>query len=72
MKTVLILYGGFNESHEAAFTDCSRFDVIEGSGVKSTTQNGTLVINWEVSPSRRILQFDNGLLVYLIGRTHIS
>ena len=67
-KTVLVLYGGPNESHEAAFVGQTNGRVIEGSGVTKASKNGTLILSWAVTPGRKIVKFSSGLYVYLLDR----
>ena len=69
-QTVLVLYGGPNETHEAAFVGQSTPTVIEGTGVTFASQNNAVVANWAVTPDRKVLQFPSGLYVYLLGATH--
>ncbi len=66
-KTVLILYGGPSETHEAAFTGAKRLTVTEGSGVKSQEKNGSLILNWAVTPARKVVNIDESLTVYLLS-----
>ena len=67
-KTVLILYGGPGETHEAAFTNSHKATVTEGSGVQSQEKNGALVLNWAVTPVRKVVDIDENLTVYLLNR----
>ena len=66
-KTVLILYGGANETHEAAFTTSSNALIIEGSGVETQLSSKSLILNWAVTPTRKVVQIGQDLLVYLLG-----
>ena len=66
-KTVLILYGGANETHEAAFTTSSNALFVEGSGVETQSRSGSLILNWAVTPARKVVQIGQDLLVYLLG-----
>lgn len=67
-KTVLVLYGGANEVHEAAIVGQSRLITIEGPDVKSAHRNGSLIINWSVSSQRTVLKVGSSLLIYLLDR----
>ena len=69
-KTVLILYGGANETHEAAFTTSSSASTVEGTGVKTQSSSGSLILNWAVTPNRKVVQIGEELLVYLLGMLH--
>lgn len=66
-KTVLILYGGANETHEAALTTSSDASLVEGSGVQTKSSAGSLILNWAVTPARKVVQIGQDLLVYLLG-----
>ena len=66
-KTVLILYGGANETHEAAFTTSSNTSIVEGVGVETQSGSGSLILNWAVTPARKVVLIGQGLLVYLLG-----
>ena len=66
-KTVLILYGGANETHEAAFTTSSNASMVEGSGVETQSSSESLILNWVVTPARKVVLIGQDLLVYLLG-----
>ncbi|KAL8694845.1 MAG: hypothetical protein Q9218_000604 [Villophora microphyllina] len=66
-KTVLILYGGAKETHEAAFSGYKSFTLLEGAAVESTVEHGALVINWTVKEARRAIQLGSNFFVYLLG-----
>ena len=66
-KTVVFVYGGPNERHELAVQNGGNASVIEGDGVTTSTVNGSTVLNWEVSSTRRIVQLGN-LYVYILDR----
>lgn len=72
---VLLVYGGPNEHHELAISSKANVSVVEGSssGVTIKSLDGTAVIGWDVSSTRRILKVDN-LLVFLLGKSasHIA
>lgn len=68
--TVLILYGGPGELHEAAITTTATLSVVEGTNVKTESVNGALVMQWHTTTSRRIVQVGN-LLVYILGKRAI-
>ncbi|KAE8354980.1 putative beta-galactosidase A [Aspergillus coremiiformis] len=67
--TVLVLYGAPREHHELAIASQSNMTIVEGSesGIESRTEGGSVVISWDVSPTRRIIQVDN-LRVFLLDR----
>jgi len=64
---VLVLYGGLNETHEIAFSNCKHYEVIEGAGLTVQAQNGALLINWAVTPDRKIIEIEKDLFVYILG-----
>ena len=66
-KTVLVLYGGANETHEAAFTISSSASTVEGSGVETQSSSESLILNWAVTPARKVVQIGQDLSVYLLG-----
>ncbi|MCJ1353690.1 MAG: hypothetical protein MMC33_003677 [Icmadophila ericetorum] len=67
-RTVLVAYGGPNETHEIAFAGSSTFTQLEGSAVTSKSISGSLVINWAVTAARKVLRINNDLYVYLLDR----
>jgi hypothetical protein len=67
-KRVLVVYGGPNEEHELAVSDGGKADTIEGSDVKTETKNGATVLHYTTSPERRVVELENGLYVYLLGK----
>ncbi|KAH8886198.1 putative beta-galactosidase A [Thozetella sp. PMI_491] len=71
-KRVLILYGGVGETHELAFSSKLGEPVveggIEGAPVKIETIGSAIVIQWEVTPTRKILHYGDHLDVYLLWR----
>ncbi|KAL3474533.1 putative beta-galactosidase A [Aspergillus californicus] len=66
-KTILILYGGPNEAHEAAIATESHAEVIEGPTPETRQEAGLLTFAWDVSASRTILKIDD-LYIYLLDR----
>ena len=71
-RTVLLLYGIVNETHEVAvknarFTGQQSHEILEGHGVKSVTLGDTIVFNWSVTMKRKIIKVGNELIVYLLG-----
>ncbi len=41
--------------------------IVEGCDVKVESQNGDLIINWAVTPSRKVLQIGESLVVHFLG-----
>ncbi|GLI71901.1 hypothetical protein PoHVEF18_000068 [Penicillium ochrochloron] len=66
---VLVLYGGPGEHHEFAVSGASSSSVVEGSssGISSKKVGKALVVAWDVSTTRRIVQVGN-LKVFLLDR----
>lgn len=67
---VLVLYGGPGEHHEFAVSGESTSSVVEGStsGITSKKVGNALVVAWDVSSTRRIVQVGN-LKVFLLGKS---
>lgn len=56
---VLILYGGAGETHEAAFSaELGIPSVVEGSDVTIRRKGSTWVMQWEVTPARRVVKIE--------------
>ena len=66
-KTVLVLYGGLNETHEVAFTGAVKSTILEGTRIQSGMKNGSLVLNWVVTAAENVVLVQNDLTVYLLG-----
>lgn len=66
---VLFVYGGPGEHHELAVASKSEVSVLEGteSDVTSKQIGSNLIISWDVSSSRRIIQIGD-LRVFLVDR----
>ncbi|KAJ5612571.1 beta-galactosidase [Penicillium lagena] len=69
-KSVLVLYGGEDETHEFAVPGSLGLpSKIEGSGLITRRPTSTAtVIHWSVEPSRRVVHFGNELEVHLLWR----
>lgn len=68
-KTVLIMYGGIDETHEFAVpSGLGLPSRVEGDGVRSAQQPGSTVIQWDVKSSRRVVHFGENLEVHLLWR----
>lgn len=65
---ILVLYGGLGEHHELAVSSKSKASVIEGSESSITTKQvgKAIVIGWDVSTTRRIVQVGD-LKILLLG-----
>lgn len=66
-KTVLVVYGGPGEQHELALVSESAAKIVEGAEVTSKNVNGSTVLNWETSSTRRVVQVGN-TFVYILDR----
>ncbi|KAK7561742.1 putative beta-galactosidase [Phyllosticta paracitricarpa] len=66
-KTVLVVYGGPGEQHEAAFTGVDA-SLVEGSGVTIAKKGDATVLSWVVSTSRKIVKVGDDLYVYILDR----
>ncbi|EED13499.1 beta-galactosidase, putative [Talaromyces stipitatus ATCC 10500] len=69
-KSVLVLYGGFNETHELAVptalglpSKCEE----GGLNVKRVSSVGT-IIQWSVESTRRVVHFNDRLEIHLLSR----
>jgi len=67
-KKVLVVYGGPNETHELAISHAGHAKLVEGDGVKITHQRGNVILNFETSPKRRVVEVNNHIYVYVLGK----
>lgn len=68
-KKVLVVYGGPNEHHELAVSSDSKVSKVSGpkSRISSKQVEKTVVIGWDVSPTRNIVEVDD-LTIILLGK----
>jgi len=66
-KTALVVYSGPGEAHELAVVSSSPATVVEGTGVTTQSSNGTTILNWQTSSTRRVIQVGS-LFVYILDR----
>lgn len=66
-KTVLVVYGGFNELHELAVVGTTTGSLVEGDGVTIQQSNSSVIAQWETSTDRRIVQVGD-LYIYILGK----
>ena len=67
-RRVLILYGGADEAHEAAFLySIGTPHITEGSGVTIAKKGMIWILNWQVTPNRRVLEIGD-LTLYILWR----
>ncbi|KAF1950709.1 hypothetical protein CC80DRAFT_482347 [Byssothecium circinans] len=67
-RTVLIVYGGPNEQHELAVSKTSGATAVEGSGVEFSNRNGNTILNWQSSPTRRVVRIGSDLYIVVLDR----
>lgn len=68
-KTVLIMYGGMDETHEFAIpSELGLPTRIEGDDIRSVQQFGSTIIQWDVTSSLRVVHFGETLEVHLLWR----
>ena len=68
-KVILLLYGGENELHEfAVSTDLGVPTQNDGQSIKYEQRGGTIVVQWNVTPSRQTVNFGDVLEVHLLWR----
>ncbi|KFZ03366.1 hypothetical protein V502_11012 [Pseudogymnoascus sp. VKM F-4520 (FW-2644)] len=66
-KIVLVLYGGPNESHEAAIITDSQAETVEGIKPVIKMNSGMITLNWSTSSERTVLKIGN-IFLYLLDR----
>ncbi|GME65761.1 Glycoside hydrolase family 35 [Neofusicoccum parvum] len=67
-KTVLVVYGGPDETHELAFSSGKNASLVEGSGVTIAPKAGATVLHWSVTPTRKVVKVGESLFVYILDR----
>lgn len=67
---VLVLYGGADEHHELEVAVDGKMSVLEGTESKiASKQSGkAVIIGWDVSPTRQIVQVGD-LKIFLLGKS---
>jgi hypothetical protein len=63
----LVVYGGPGELHEMSIVTESKAVMIEGSSIRTESANGTVILNWQTSSTRRVVQVGE-LYVYILDR----
>ncbi|KAL9088456.1 MAG: hypothetical protein Q9165_006180 [Trypethelium subeluteriae] len=67
-KTLLVLYGGADETHEAAFpASLGRPTISEGSDVIVGSNGSYTILHWTVTPQRRVVEIGS-LEIHLLWR----
>ncbi|KAI1264071.1 putative beta-galactosidase [Xylariaceae sp. FL1019] len=67
-KRVLLMYGLEGETHELAFSSKLGKPTVEGGSVKIETKGSAVVVQWEVSKTKKVLHYGSNLDVYLLWR----
>jgi hypothetical protein len=72
-KRVLVLYGLGGEAHELALSSKLGGPTIEGdtATVNIETRNSSVVVQWEVTETRKVLHYGSNLDVYLLWRNDV-
>ncbi|KAF2089080.1 glycoside hydrolase family 35 protein [Saccharata proteae CBS 121410] len=65
-KTVLVVYGGPGEHHELAISGVAQATSVEGSGVSTVSKDGSVILNWQTSSTRRVVKVEGDLYVYIL------
>jgi hypothetical protein len=66
-KTVVVVYGGPGEQHELAILTSSSAQAVEGTGVTAKSSNGSTILNWQTSSTRRVVKIGT-VFVYILDR----
>lgn len=66
-KTVVVVYGGPGEQHELAVVSSSAAKTVEGDGITTKSTNGSTILNWQSSSTRRVVQVGS-LYIYILDR----
>ncbi|KAI0971732.1 glycoside hydrolase family 35 protein [Xylaria arbuscula] len=67
-KRVLLVYGLDGETHELAFPSKLGKPIVEGGAAKIQTKGETVVVQWQVTQTKKILHYGSNLDVYLLWR----
>ncbi|KAI1167821.1 glycoside hydrolase family 35 protein [Nemania serpens] len=67
-KRVLLVYGLEGEIHELAFSSKLGKPTVEGGAAKIQTKGSTVVVQWQVTQSKKVLHYGSNLDVYLLWR----
>ena len=68
-QRTLVLYGGDGQTHEFAVIGAGSASAAQGSNATMQTKDGATVVNIQVSQTRQIIQFSNGLAVHVVDRS---
>ncbi|KAF2676592.1 glycoside hydrolase family 35 protein [Lentithecium fluviatile CBS 122367] len=67
-RTILVIYGGTDETHELAVSKTSGATAVEGSGMKFSNRNGNTILNWKTASSRRVVRIGSDLFIVVLDR----
>jgi beta-galactosidase len=67
-KRVLLVYGLEGETHELAFPSKLGKPIVEGGAAKIQTKGSAVVVQWQVTRSKKVLHYGSNLDVYLLWR----
>lgn len=68
----MVVYGGPEETHELAVSDGGNATLAEGEDVTIQEVGGATVLNWETSSTRRVVDLEGGLSIYILGTVSIQ
>ena len=69
-RVVLVLYGGLDETHEAAFVGLKNHVLLEGNGVEASVKDDVIYLNWAVTTGRKVVKLGGSLYIYLLSVPH--
>ncbi|KAJ3570006.1 hypothetical protein NPX13_g5879 [Xylaria arbuscula] len=67
-KRVLLVYGLEGETHELAFSSKLGKPTVEGGAAKIETKGSSVVVQWDVTQTKKVLHYGSNLDVYLLWR----
>ncbi len=67
-RRVLLVYGLEGETHELAFPSKLGKPTIEGGAAKIQTKGSAVVVQWQVTQTKKVLHYGSNLDVYLLWR----
>ncbi|KAI3336761.1 glycoside hydrolase family 35 protein [Xylariaceae sp. AK1471] len=67
-KRILLVYGLEGETHELAFSSKLGTPTVEGGAAKVQTKDSAVVVQWQVTRSKKVLHYGSNLDVYLLWR----
>ncbi|KAI0907498.1 glycoside hydrolase family 35 protein [Ustulina deusta] len=67
-RRVLLVYGLEGETHELAFPSKLGKPTVEGGAAKIQTKGSAVVVQWQVTQTKKVLHYGSNLDVYLLWR----